>query len=406
MMRKNGYFTGFAGKFGFELELELENEDHSDKFCDLPVSDFDVWGGAPGQSCYKTGVNEYLKQYADEYPHIDRALGAFSRDLAVTKDKPFCLSISFKAPHAGHQKIDDLFEDQYKNQVFPVPPNYGENGTKAIAHQSTLGRQRQGALRYTVEEVNAVIANYYRQISGVDAAVAMIREELEAQEIADNTVIIFTSDNGYFLGVHQFMGKSLLYEDGTHVPMVIYDPRNSVTHGQRTQGISSGIDISPTILGLAGIKPPEGINGTSLLPVLDDKEHRVRKHLLQIQLYGGQGAGDPNYALGIVSEDYRYNYWFHGTEAYEPTEELFSRKNDRYEFTELSENPEYAPIIDEMQKEYQRNLDLYKQTRIAESAYDRIDTLADQNISWRDKKWKAYKDLFAPENQKIKKKKN
>ena len=91
LLRKSGYLTAFAGKFGFKVEGK-----------GLCEEDFDQWGGGPGQTHFETAKNKSMAKYADKYPHSTLSYGAFGQDVikkAVKEDKPFCLSISFKAPH-------------------------------------------------------------------------------------------------------------------------------------------------------------------------------------------------------------------------------------------------------------------------------------------------------------------
>ena len=97
LLREAGYLTAFAGKFGFDLK-----ETPDGKKLPLPEADFDRWGGGPGQTMYETARNKSMAAYADEYPHSTLSYGAFGRDFirdAAKSEKPFCLSISFKAPH-------------------------------------------------------------------------------------------------------------------------------------------------------------------------------------------------------------------------------------------------------------------------------------------------------------------
>ena len=116
LLRNAGYFTAFAGKFGFEVD-ELG----------LCENDFDMWGGAPGQSSYVTQENSSMAKYAKEFPHSTLSYGAFGRDAireAVKENKPFCLSISFKAPHLPSQP-DPKFNDIYAGKTFTKPANFG-----------------------------------------------------------------------------------------------------------------------------------------------------------------------------------------------------------------------------------------------------------------------------------------
>ena len=121
-LREAGYVTAFAGKFGFEVRKGIEN---GPKY--LPEGDFHKWGGGPGQTHYATAKNPSMKAYADEYPHSSRSYGAFGRDFikeSAKGKKPFCLSISFKAPHKPDQP-DPLFDHLYTGKTFTKPANYG-----------------------------------------------------------------------------------------------------------------------------------------------------------------------------------------------------------------------------------------------------------------------------------------
>ncbi len=385
LLRANGYFTGFGGKFGFDLSAPRRAPKHER----LPTEDFDIWAGWPGQGTYNTAKNEYTAKYAKDYPHVTRALGAFGQDFikaAAKQDKPFCLSISFKAPHSP-ESYDPFFKDLYEGVTFSKPDNYG-TAVDHLAPQSRLGRQAQliGPGYLTDEGYQKKLHIYYRQISGVDYAVGMIREALAEQGVADNTVILFTTDNGYFCGSHKLGGKALLYEDATRAPMVVYDPHNEASHGKRVAGISAGIDIAPTILTFAGVEVPPIMNGIPLQPMLDNPETRIRKQLSLHQIWN-QTRDDVIGSMGVVTEDYRYTYWYYADDGMPPTEELFSRKRDRWEQTNLIHNPEQAPMLAHMRSLYDANLAEWKAGRTESNSYPRYDTIADRQIPWQEKKF-------------------
>jgi arylsulfatase A-like enzyme len=389
LLKRAGYYTGFAGKLGFDVDFPGAVK--GDKYSLLPVKDFDGWGGWPQQGNYRTEKNQYVAKYAEKYPHVTRALGAFSQDFiktAAKQDKPFCLSISFKAPH-GPQQADPAFDDLYdEGVIFSKPENYGMETGATRAPQSALGRQRvKSWLNYNTEERFQKFVNiYYRQIYGVDVAVGMIREELERLGLADNTIVIFTSDNGFFLGSHAFGGKTLPYEDGTHVPMIVYDPRNGSSHGKRTKAVTSGIDIAPTILTYAGAAIPAEMNGEMLQPIMNNPKARVRDQLLQIQVWSNT-RDDVIGALGVVTEKYRYSYWYYANEEMAPTEELYDRINDRWERRNLAANPEHKETLETMRTFYDSNLEMWKELRIGEYGYDSYDRIADRNIPWQEKEF-------------------
>jgi arylsulfatase A-like enzyme len=133
-LRQAGYFTGFAEKIGFVLDGE--------KF-EVFEKEFDVWAGGPGQTNYETKKNEGIAKYADRYPHCSRAYGAWAQDFiksAKQSGKPFCLSLSFKAPHLPPipDPIDmNLYESK---ETFTRPPNYGVEKGRHLSEQVHTSR--------------------------------------------------------------------------------------------------------------------------------------------------------------------------------------------------------------------------------------------------------------------------
>ena len=141
LLRKAGYRTGFAGKFGFAVSGGKSESDQS--FDVMPISAFDSWGGGRGQTKYETAKNKYIADYADRYPHSSRAYGAFAQDFikqAKSDDRPFCLSLFFKAPHRPFTP-DPYFDPVYEGVIFEKPSNYGRKHGQHLAKQSRLGRQ-------------------------------------------------------------------------------------------------------------------------------------------------------------------------------------------------------------------------------------------------------------------------
>ena len=224
LLRKAGYRTGFAGKFGFEVSKQPGGKSKW-----LPEDDFDRWGGGPGQTSFRTAQNMSMKAYAKKWPHATLSYGAFSQDFIADmakSDSPFCLSISFKAPHRPVQP-DPKFDHVYAGKKFSKPANYGRPSGKHFSKQSTMGRQyeRFGSWNYD-KDYDGVMAKYHQQIYAIDVAVGMVRDALNKHGVAYNTVIIYTSDNGFLCGSHGYGSKVLPYEEASRVPLLMFDPRH------------------------------------------------------------------------------------------------------------------------------------------------------------------------------------
>ncbi len=386
LLRKGGYFTGFAGKFGIDG-------------IDKPEAYFDVYGGGKGQSSYATARNAPMKKYAKEYPHSTLSYAAFSKDFikeAVAKKKPFCLSISFKAPHKPATP-DPQFDYVYKNATFTKPKNYGREHGEHFSKQSKADRQyeRFHSWNYS-DKYDEVMATYYQQIYGVDVALGMIREELKAQGVEDNTIIIFTSDNGFFCGSHGYGSKVLPYEESTRCPLIVYDPRHSISgKKQRSPALTGNIDFAATILDLAGLPVPGNMDGKSLMPILDEPQQVFHEQLSLINVWGAPAT----HYLGVVTKKAKYIYWgYEGEQGMTATEELFDVENDGLELSNLAVNPEYNELLDDMRGRYDEALNSWKTEAINYNDYERFGVLFDRNMSWVDK------ERLAPKSPKKKKK--
>ena len=156
LLRRAGYYTGFAGKIGFDLQGE--------KF-DALATFFDEWAGGPGQTFYETAKNPGIAKYAAQYPHCSRAYAAWAADFlrsAKRAGKPFCLSISFKAPHLPFTP-DPQDAKRYAGKKFTRPPNYGVENGRHLSPQSRTSRAANG-YREWINDYDGSAAAYYALI--------------------------------------------------------------------------------------------------------------------------------------------------------------------------------------------------------------------------------------------------
>ncbi|TWU40105.1 Arylsulfatase [Novipirellula aureliae] len=374
LMRGAGYLTAFAGKFGIVVEGK-----------GLCEEDFDIWGGGPGQTDYETANNRSMAKYAEKYPHSTLSYGAFGQDAireAVKQNKPLCLSISFKAPHKPATP-DPQFNHIYAGKKFTKPANFGREAGEHFSLQSKQGRQYPRFTEWNYDtQYDAEMAKYFQQVYAIDVAVGMIRDELETQGIADNTVVIYTSDNGYICGAHGYGSKVLPMEESSRVPLMIYDPRRAVSGKQlRSSALTGNIDFAPTILELAGLPIPGNMDGVSLLPLLENPNADVRQQLAFMNLYGPE----PTRSLTVLTKNLKYTYWWFANSKMKPTEELFHLTRDPMEMTNLANHPEAAPMLESMRKTYDEELTKWKEQAVPYNDYQRYGTLFDRTIPWDQK---------------------
>ncbi len=374
LLRSAGYLTAFAGKFGFEVADAPRSKGV------LPENDFDRWGGGPGQTHYETRKNASIAQYADQYPHSTLAYGAFAVDFirdAAAKKKPFCLSISFKAPHRPVQP-DPQFDAVYDGSIFTKPSNYGRENGLHFAEQSRRGRQYQ---RFTTwhysDDYQGVMAKYYQQIFAVDVAVGRIREALREYDIASNTVIIFTSDNGFMCGSHGYGSKVLPYEESARVPLIVMDPRQSLDkRGRRSDALCGSVDIAPTILALASAEVPEGLDGSDLSPLLDKPTASIHEALPLINTWGPAAT----HSLAVVTKDWKYIHWPYSEQGLAATEELYHTGADPLEMKELSEDADHTHNLTRMRSLYDRQVDSWRRLAVLYHRYEKFATFFQRSL--------------------------
>ncbi|MFC0537783.1 sulfatase-like hydrolase/transferase [Pelagicoccus mobilis] len=387
LLKESGYRIGFAGKFGFSIS-DVRNVDQrgTDGFYAAPF--FDDWKGGRVQTSYNTAKNKPMVEYAKKYPHATRSYAAATIDFvkdSIEAGKPFCMSLFFKAPHSPLDP-DPMFDDVYKDTVWKTPENFGQEGSSHLSGQAREGRQQTYFARYfdTEEKYQDYLRRYHQLVYGVDYAVGMIRDGLEELGVADNTVIIFSSDNGSFLGAHGFGGKVLPYEEAAHVPTFIYDPRlPDSTKGERTESLSANVDIAATILDLAGVDIPKFYDGISLMPLMEDASAEVRSTVPIIQVWGEEETR----SLSIVSKDFKYINWYYedSKKGLKPSEELYRVTEDTMELDDLSKNPEYASVLNRMRELYDSRVKVWAEESVEYNGYSEYGKLFDRTIAWQEK---------------------
>lgn len=381
LLRKAGYMTAFAGKIGLEVS-ETPGRKAKSK---LPEEDFDWWGAGPGQTDYATQKNKSIARYAGEFPHASRAYGAFGRDFiteAAKSNRPFCLSISFKAPHRPVIP-DPIDNDVYASTLFKMPENYGRDQGAHLSLQSRTGRQYERFYSWNYyDKYNEVMRQYHQQIYAVDAAVGMIRKAVETSGVQDNTVIIFTSDNGFLCGAHGYGSKVLPYEEASRVPLIVFDPRHSSSgKGLRCDAVTGNVDFAPTILELAGLPVPQATDGRSLLPLLDNPKDSIHDWLPLINVWGPSSA----HSLAVVTKDWKFVYWPHEDDKMKATEELFHLAEDPLELETLANSEAHKSDLQRMRKIYDDAVIHWKDQAVPYHEYQPFGTIFDRTVSWAKK---------------------
>lgn len=376
LLRQKGYMTAFAGKFGFEVTNRPGRKGV------LPESDFDHWGGGPSQTYYQTKRNKSMAKYAKKYPHSTLSYAAFSADVirdAAENNKTFCLSISFKAPHRPVSP-DPQFDHIYAGATFTKPANYGREHGTYFSEQSRQGRQyeRFDSWNYS-DKYDEVMAKYYQQIYAIDVAVGRIRESLAKHKLTDNTVIIYTSDNGFLCGSHGYGSKVLPYEEASRVPLIMFDPRHKNSGKQlRCDALTGNVDFAPTILTLAGLPVPDNMDGQNLMTLYDNPKAAIHETLPLINVWGPRKV----HSLSVVTKDWKYIYWPYAAGDFKATEELYNTTRDPLELKNLMTDPKSVPSLEKMRRLYDQTHAAWKSERVPHHDYKKYDVIFDRGAEW------------------------
>ncbi|RRB04747.1 sulfatase family protein [Larkinella rosea] len=332
LLKKAGYQIGFVGKYGVG-----ENP---------PDTQYDFW------ACNRKGQPPYALTNANGKPihHTDSVGHAISRFLTDFAGKePFCLSVSFKAPHEldGNPPtypIQERFRDLYKNVTVPTPetadPVYWNSFPDFFRTDQNIGRERWKPLFSTPELHQKTVKDYYRLITGVDEVVGNLVAQLKQRKLDKNTIIVFMGDNGFYLGEHGMEGKWFGHEESIRVPLIIYDPSLPASQkGTKPAKIALNIDIAPTLLAFAGIEIPKTMQGMDLM------KNTARTDFF----YEHTFMGSPRLPKveGVVTRDYKYMKFIeHGYE------ELYSIAADPHETKNRASDPVYTQKLNELRKRY------------------------------------------------------
>lgn len=349
-LQKNGYHTGYVGKW------HMGNDDTARPGFDYWVSmkgqgtSFDPTLNINGKAVKLSGhTTDVLNQKAVEFLRQDR-------------QKPFCLYIAHKALHPELTQFDDGSITDPKAAKFlpakrhrtlyshsPVPrrlnlmdsPNDKPALSRKIEGLPTLGRETG-----TSEET---VRDRLRMLAGVDEGLGLLLAELERSGQLDKTVIVFTSDHGYWYGEHGLsVERRLAYEEGIRVPLFIRYPKR-IKRGGLIDAFALSIDLAPTLLDLAGATPTNPVDGRSLVPVLEGKTPPDWRTSFLIQ-YNTDTVFPRVLNMGyraIRTQRWKYIRY----QKLQGMDELYDLLNDPYEMQNIIDHPSSASILKPLQNE-------------------------------------------------------
>jgi N-acetylglucosamine-6-sulfatase len=296
-MQKHGYKTALIGKW------------HMGVASGEPRPGFDYWLSFPGQGKYYDPELNINGKTVKETGYMTDILTDYSirfMEEQIKNNQPFCLYLSHKAVHEKFE-MAERHKGIYKDLIIPRPSTFENNDENNKGKPAWVVKQRKsqhGAERESWGDFDQQFRNYSECMLGVDESVGKVAEFLNDKGILDNTIFIYFSDNGYFIGEHGLIDKRVMYEEGIRVPLFIHYPER-FREPQRKEQFVLNIDIAPTILDLTGIEIPSNMHGKSVVPIIDDNNHPWRQEFLYEYFIDKNTVQTPT-IFGLRTEKYSY----------------------------------------------------------------------------------------------------
>lgn len=340
VLRASGYWTGFVGKYGVGRARESD-------FDFLRSYETRHWFTEPdGSTVHVTEKNE-------------RDALEFLRSRPA--DRPFALSVSFFAAHAQDNAPEQYLPQEwsataYEGVIMPPPARGGEAYFDALPpflrQPSNEGRVRFHWRFDTPDRYQDYLTRYYRLITEADQAVGRLLDELDAQGVADNTLVLFVADNGYFQADRGLADKWYPYEESIRVPLIVRDPRlPAARRGQVVDSVALNIDVAPTLVSAAGAAIPESMQGLDLSGLyLGDRQGTERDEFFYEHPTITSKDRIPS-SMALVRRDWKYVVW--PEFGYD---QLFNLRDDPGELVNLAG----VPAQESVRQDFRRRLEAWQ----------------------------------------------
>lgn len=339
-----GYQTAYIGKY------------HMGENNDEKRPGFDFWMSHKGQGNYFDstfnidGKRQMLKGY---YTQIvtDHAVNW----LKQPRKQPFLLVLGHKAPHGGPIVPEPKYEKAFDAVTTKKPANADSfaDGKPEWLKQSVPTWHGIGGPLYGLKDYDKFVRSYCATLLSVDDSVGRLYAALQETGQLDNTLIIYTADNGFALGEHGRVDKRTMYEESLRVPLLVRYPKLAAKPHVVDEMVLS-IDLAPSIIDICGAKPLEKVHGVSWKKLLTGDASDKRKSFLYEYNYEKEFPYTPN-VRGVRTEEWKFIHYPHGNgkpDRYKA--ELYDLKNDPLEMKNLIDDPKHAVKLKELQAELAR----------------------------------------------------
>jgi len=347
LFRRQGYYTAEIGKI---FHTGPEHEDPRSWDYRMPESG----KTPPREEILREHVageprNHTMSWHVLRTPDEKTPDGVLARRAAEllgecrARGRSFFVGVGFRRPHAPYAAPEKYFAP-YRPERIQLP---SRAGVESLPPAAWYELENQPPL--SEREQREYMAAYFACVSFVDAQVGVLWEAMDRLKLWEDTVVVFLGDNGYHIGEHGMWHKMTLFEESTRVPLIIRAP-GVRGNGRRARGLVECLDLYQTIAELCGLAAPQGLQGMSLVPLLEDPARPGKK-----AVYSMVGRHpdrklchlQPSYfGRSVRTERWRYTEWDQGRQG----RELYDRAADPGETRNLAGRREYARALAEMQK--------------------------------------------------------
>ena len=375
VFQKNGYQTAVIGKWhlgttptGFDYSKVLIN-----------------WGGQGTYYKPQFCING-TDTVVENKLHVTQAIENDCLDWLSKRDttKPFMLLYQFKAPHRDWRP-DSMYHELFADFDFPLPETFNDDYEGRLAASENMmeigrhlnrrdmkqvpppGLSRKDSLRWLAFgdkgqywspsdtltgdalkywKFQTYIKDYLRCVAGIDRAVGSVLDYLEENGLSENTIVVYTSDQGFYLGEHGWFDKRWMYEESFRMPFVIKNPR-TIDPGTVSDAMVMNVDFAPTLLDMAGIDVPSEMQGKSFKGVFEgDKENQRKSVYYHYYEWPIWHKVQPHY--GIKTDRYKLMHFYYSMDEWE----LYDLKTDPNEMNNIysEASPE---LIEDLKKQLQ-----------------------------------------------------
>lgn len=380
LLQKAGYQTAMIGKWHLKTD----------------PTGFDYWNILPGQGVYynpnmiEMGERKKYTGYVTDII-TDRALDWLRNR---NTEKPFCLMCHHKAPHRSWEPgpkhltmYDDvtipepatLFDDYTgrgraaKEQDMSIEKTMTATDLKLTPPKNLTAEQKkdwdaaynpkneafrkanlqgEDLVRWKYQRY---IKDYLRCIASVDDNVGRLLDYLDSAGLAENTVVFYTSDQGFYLGDHGWFDKRFMYEESLRMPLLVRYPRE-IKARSVNKDLVQNLDFAPTFLDFAGVEAPQDMQGESLRQILRGKTPPQWRKSVYYHYYEYPAVHSVKRHYGVRTERYKLIHFYHDIDEWE----LYDMRRDPDELKNLYNDPAYAKIIEKLKTELKRLREKYK----------------------------------------------